>query len=52
MEANNSIRCGVHDCVHHAGEVDYCTLSSIRVGACECSPKTKRDTDCESFDAK
>ena len=49
MEANNSIGCSVHDCKHHAGEVEYCTLNSIRVGKCECSPKTKEGTDCESF---
>ena len=41
MEVNNSIKCGVHDCKHHAGNVEYCTLNCVSIGACECSPKTK-----------
>lgn len=52
MEANSSIKCGVYECKHHADDVEYCTLNSIRVGSCECSPKTKEGTDCESFDVK
>ncbi len=42
MEVNNSIKCGVHDCKHHAGNVEYCTLNCVSIGACECSPKDKR----------
>ena len=26
MEVNNSIKCGVHDCKHHAGNVEYLYL--------------------------
>ena len=52
MEVNNSIKCGVHDCKHHAGNVEYCTLNCVSIGACECSPKTKEGTDCESFAAR
>ena len=52
MEVNNTIKCGVHDCKHHAGNVEYCTLNCVSIGACECSPKTKEGTDCESFAAR
>ena len=34
MEVNNSIKCGVHDCKHHAGNVEYCTLNCVSIGAC------------------
>lgn len=33
MEVNNSIKCGVHDCKHHAGNVEYCTLNCVSIGA-------------------
>ena len=26
-----------------------CTLNCVSIGACECSPKTKEGTDCESL---
>ena len=35
-----------------AGNVEYCTLNCVSIGACEWSPKTKEGTDCESFAAR
>ena len=30
MEVNNSIKCGVHDCKHHAGNVVNITVRQSR----------------------
>ena len=46
---NESIQCSIHNCVHHAGTVDYCTLDKIRVGTHEMNPTKKECTDCDSF---
>jgi hypothetical protein len=46
---NNSIKCSVCECAHHAQAQNYCTLNEINVGCC--SPKaTSCDcTECASF---
>lgn len=49
---NDCIRCSIHNCEYHAGEVDYCTLESIKVGTHEANPTQKECTDCESFKNK
>ena len=35
QEKNDSIQCSIHNCVHHAENVDYCTLDRIHVGTHE-----------------
>ncbi len=42
QEKNDSIQCSIHNCVHHAENVDYCTLDRIHVGTHELNP-TKRN---------
>ena len=42
MEVNNSIKCGVHDCKHHAGNVEYCTLNCVSIGAANVPLRQKR----------
>ena len=49
---NESIACSIHNCVHHAGTVDYCTLDKIHVGTHEMNPTKKDCTDCDSFKYK
>lgn len=49
---NESIQCSIHNCVHHAGTVDYCTLDKIHVGTHESNPTKKECTDCDSFQYK
>lgn len=49
---NDSIQCTIHNCVHHADSVDYCTLERILVGTHEANPTVKECTDCESFKNK
>lgn len=49
---NDSIQCSIHNCVHHAGSVDYCTLDRIHVGTHEMNPTKKECTDCDSFQCK
>ena len=49
---NDCIQCSIHNCVHHAGTVDYCTLEKIHVGTHEADPKMKECTDCDSFQYK
>lgn len=51
-EKNDSIQCSIKNCVHHAGNVDYCTLNTIQIGTHEMNPTKKECTDCESFDYK
>ena len=29
QEKNECIQCSIHNCVHHAGTADYCTLDRI-----------------------
>lgn len=47
--ANRSIKCSVHQCKHHCGADNYCSLSSISVGTHEPDPKVCECVDCESF---
>lgn len=46
---NESIKCSINNCTHHAKTEDYCTLESIKVGTHETNPTKKECTDCESF---
>lgn len=41
QEKNDSIQCSIHNCVHHAENVDYCTLDRIHVGTHELNPTKK-----------
>lgn len=50
--ANQSIQCTVHQCTHHCGQKDYCSLDTIKVGTHELNPTMKQCTDCESFQLK
>ncbi len=49
---NQSIKCTVQQCRHHANSQNYCTLSGITVGTHEANPTEKKCTDCESFERK
>ena len=44
QEKNDSIQCSIHNCVHHAENVDYCTLDRIHVGTHELNPTKKECT--------
>ena len=46
---NDCIECTINNCAYHAGDVDYCTLETIKIGTHEPNPTTKECTDCESF---
>ena len=48
-QINHNIQCSVNTCAHHAGEQDYCTLRSIRVGCCAAQHKSCDCTECASF---
>ena len=52
QEKNDSIQCSIHNCVHHAENVDYCTLDRIHVGTHELNPTKKECTDCASCQCK
>ncbi|SCJ97681.1 Domain of Uncharacterised Function (DUF1540) [uncultured Clostridium sp.] len=49
MNKNESIKCSVQQCKHHADSVDYCTLNAIQVGTHEANPTVPECTDCKSF---
>lgn len=49
---NQSIRCTVAQCAHHAGTQNYCSLDSITVGTHEANPTMDQCTDCQSFKRK
>lgn len=49
---NECIECTIHNCAHHAGTVNYCTLDKIHVGTHEMNPIKKECTDCDSFQYK
>ena len=51
-KCNENIKCTVSQCRNHAGEKDYCTLSSIMVGTHESNPTMIECTDCTSFELK
>ena len=50
--ANKSIECTVKQCKNHCDSVDYCSLSTIRVGTHEANPTVTECTDCQSFECK
>lgn len=52
QEKNECIQCSIHNCVHHAGTADYCTLDRIHVGTHELNPTKKECPDCDSFQYK
>ena len=49
---NQSIKCTVSQCRHHAQAQNFCTLKDIVVGTHEANPTQKQCTDCESFELK
>ena len=49
---NESIKCTIKTCKHHAKDENYCSLDSILVGTHEANPTEKACTDCESFELK
>lgn len=52
MSKNSSIHCTVCECKNHACRENYCTLTSIQVGANNPHPHCPECTDCNSFVAK
>lgn len=51
-KVNKAIGCTVHQCVHHCGSENYCSLDKIVVGTHEMNPTKIECTDCESFKLK
>ncbi|WP_312649005.1 DUF1540 domain-containing protein [Aminipila sp.] len=49
---NESIKCTVEQCRHHANSQNYCSLNSITVGTHEKNPTQDQCTDCKSFEVK
>lgn len=49
---NESIKCTVDKCKHHAHNKNYCSLNCITVGTHECNPTVEQCTDCLSFEVK
>ena len=49
MNKNESIKCTVEQCKHHACSENYCTLNSISIGSHEPNPTVAECTDCQSF---
>ena len=47
---NESIKCTIKTCAHHAKDENYCSLDHILVGTHEANPTEKSCTDCESFE--
>jgi len=46
---NTSIKCSVNSCAHHNAPYNCCTLESIKVGCCDCTPTKCEGTECASF---
>lgn len=46
---NTSIKCTVDTCVHHSAPQNCCSLQSIQVGCCDCTPTKCEGTECASF---
>ncbi len=46
---NQSIKCSVETCAHHAGSKNYCTLNEINVGCCKPTVTSCDCTECASF---
>ena len=51
-DSNESIRCTVEQCSHHAGAQNYCSLESVQIGTHEANPTQTQCVDCESFKRK
>ena len=49
---NESIKCTVAQCSHHAGAQNYCSLDCITVGTHEAAPKQDQCTDSLCFKCK
>ena len=49
---NESIKCTVDKCSHHAQVQNYCSLDCITVGTHEANPTVDQCTDCMSFKRK
>ena len=49
---NQSIKCTVQQCRHHAQGQNYCSLREIQVGTHEANPTEKQCTDSQSFALK
>ena len=49
MTCNTSIKCSVDTCAYHSGAQNCCSLDSIKVGCCDCSPTKCEGTECASF---
>lgn len=47
---NESIKCTIKTCAHHAKDENYCSLDHIMIGTHEANPTEKACTDCESFE--
>ena len=46
---NESVKCSVSNCRHHAGSQNYCSLNCVSIGTHECNPTMDQCTDCLSF---
>lgn len=49
---NESVKCSVEQCKHHANSKNYCSLKCISVGTHEMNPTQEQCTDCLSFEVK
>ncbi len=47
--SNTNIKCSVDTCAYHNKAQSCCSLSSIQVGCCDCSPSKCEGTECTSF---
>ena len=48
-QINQSIKCTVQQCKHHAMGQNYCSLREIQIGTHEMNPTQDQCTDCQSF---
>ena len=46
---NTNIQCSVSSCAYHNEPSRCCTLPSIQVGCCDCTPTKCEGTECASF---
>lgn len=49
---NSSISCTVENCKYHCPAENFCSKNAIKVGGCNCEPKSADSTCCQSFEAK
>lgn len=52
MNSNQSIKCSVGQCTHHAGAENYCSLDCVSIGTHETNPTQTQCVDCQSFKCK